>query len=117
DGAVTYYATYTAYSGHDILPQLMETTDFLKFHVLTLNGSAVQNKGMALFPRRINGAYVMLSRQDNENNFIMFSDNPHYWSDARMLQRPADMWESVKVGNCGSPIATEAGWLVLTHGV
>ncbi|MDR3672764.1 MAG: glycoside hydrolase family 130 protein [Holophaga sp.] len=117
DGTVTYYATYTAYNGHAILPQLIETRDFLHFRVLTLNGTAVQNKGMALFPRRIDGNYVMLSRQDDENLFIMFSDNPHYWSDSRMLLRPAELWESVKIGNCGSPIETEAGWLVITHGV
>jgi predicted GH43/DUF377 family glycosyl hydrolase len=117
DGTVMYYATYTAYNGHAILPQLIETQDFLHFRVLTLNGSAVQNKGMALFPRRIDGNYAMLSRQDDENLFIMFSDNPHYWSDPKMLLRPAEMWESVKIGNCGSPIETEAGWLVITHGV
>jgi predicted GH43/DUF377 family glycosyl hydrolase len=117
DGSVMYYATYTAYNGHAILPQLIETQDFLHFRVLTLNGTAVQNKGMALFPRRIDGNYAMLSRQDDENLFIMFSDNPHYWSDPQVLLRPAEVWESVKIGNCGSPIETEAGWLVITHGV
>jgi len=117
DGTVTYYATYTAYNGHDILPQLIETTDFLHFNILTLNGDAVQNKGMALFPRRIGGRYVMLSRQDNENLFIMFSDSPHHWTAPRIILRPSAMWESVKLGNCGSPIETEEGWLVITHGV
>jgi len=117
DGSAMYYATYTAYNGHAILPQLIETKDFLHFRILTLNGSAVQNKGMALFPRRIDGNYVMLSRQDDENLFIMSSDNPHHWSDSTVLLRPAEMWESVKIGNCGSPIETEAGWLVVTHGV
>lgn len=117
DGSVMYYATYTAYNGRAILPQLIETQDFLNFRVLTLNGSAVQNKGMALFPRKIGGRYVMLSRQDDENLFIMFSDNVHYWNDPEILMRPAEVWESVKVGNCGSPIETEAGWLVITHGV
>jgi len=117
DGSVMYYATYTAYNGRSILPQLIETKDFLHFRVLTLNGSAVQNKGMALFPRRINGRYAMLSRQDDENIFIMFSDSPHYWSDPQVILRPSEMWESVKIGNCGSPIETEAGWLVITHGV
>ena len=117
DGSVMYYATYTAYNGRVILPQLIETEDFLHFRVLTLNGSAVQNKGMALFPRRIHGRYAMLSRQDDENVLIMFSDNPHYWSDPQILLRPAAVWESVKVGNCGSPIETGAGWLVITHGV
>ncbi|MDB6120540.1 MAG: glycosidase [Verrucomicrobiaceae bacterium] len=117
DGSVMYYATYTAYNGRAILPQLIETQDFLHFRVLTLNGSAVQNKGMALFPRRINGRYAMLSRQDDENLLIMFSDNPHHWNDPQMLLRPASAWESVKVGNCGSPIETPEGWLVITHGV
>ncbi len=117
DGSIQYYATYTAYSGRAILPQLIETTDFLHFRILTLNGSAVQNKGMALFPRRINGRYVMLSRQDDENLFIMFSDNPHFWSDQQMILRPAEFWEAGKIGNCGSPLETEAGWLVITHAV
>ena len=117
DGSIMYYATYTAYNGRTILPQFIETQDFLHFRVLTLNGGAVQNKGMALFPRRIDGRYAMLSRQDDENLFIMFSDNPHFWNDAQILMRPAEAWESVKVGNCGSPIETEAGWLVITHGV
>lgn len=117
DGHVLYYATYTAYNGRAILPQLIETEDFLHFRMLTLNGSAVQNKGMALFPRRVNGRYAMLSRQDDENLFLMYSDSPHHWSDPRIILRPAEMWESVKIGNCGSPIETEAGWLVITHGV
>ncbi len=117
DGTVKYYATYTAYNGHSILPQLIETEDFLHFRILTLNGSAVQNKGMALFPRRINGRYAMLSRQDDENLFIMFSDNPHFWNDPEIILRPNEMWNSVKIGNCGSPIETDAGWLVITHGV
>lgn len=117
DGSVMYCATYTAYNGRNILPQFIETQDFLHFRVLTLNGSAVQNKGMALFPRRIGGRYAMLSRQDDQNLFIMFSDNPHHWSDPQVILRPVEMWESVKIGNCGSPIETEAGWLVITHGV
>lgn len=117
DGTASYYATYTAYNGRAILPQLIETQDFLHFRVLTLNGSAVQNKGMALFPRRIGGRYAMLSRQDDENLFVMFSDNPHYWNDPHLILRPSEAWESVKLGNCGSPVETEAGWLVITHGV
>jgi len=117
DGSALYYATYTAYNGRAILPQLIETKDFLRFRVLTLNGGAVKNKGMALFPRRVGGRYAMLARQDDENLTIMSSDNPHYWSDPQVLLRPAETWESVKVGNCGSPIETEAGWLVITHGV
>ncbi len=117
DGSVLYYATYTAYNGRAILPQLLETVDFLHFRALTLNGSAVQNKGMAFFPRRIDGRYAMISRQDDENLFLMYSDNPHFWSDPKVLQRPSEPWEMVKIGNCGSPIETDAGWLVITHGV
>jgi predicted GH43/DUF377 family glycosyl hydrolase len=117
DGSVIYYATYTAYNGRAILPQLLETTDFLNFRAVTLNGRAVQNKGMAFFPRRIGGRYAMISRQDDENLYVMFSDNAHFWSDPRLLRRPRQSWEAVKIGNCGSPIETEAGWLVLTHGV
>jgi predicted GH43/DUF377 family glycosyl hydrolase len=117
DGSVIYYATYTAYNGRVILPQLLETTDFLHFRAVTLNGSAVQNKGMALFPRRIAGRYAMISRQDDENLFLMFSGNPHFWSEPKLLRKPGEPWENVKIGNCGSPIETEAGWLVITHGV
>ena len=117
DGSVIYYATYTAYNGRVILPQLIETADFLNFRVLTLNGQAVQNKGMALFPRRMDGRYVMLTRQNDEDLFLTFSDNPHFWGDSVLLEEPQQPWEFVKLGNCGSPIETEAGWLVLTHGV
>lgn len=117
DGSVVYYATYTAYSGHDILPQLIETVDFSHFRISTLSGCAVRNKGMAMFPRRVGGMYAMLSRQDDENLFIMFSDNPHHWSDPQVILRPSEVWESVKIGNCGSPVETDAGWLVITHGV
>jgi predicted GH43/DUF377 family glycosyl hydrolase len=117
DGTSTYYATYTAYDGSAIHPQLIETRDFLDFSVRTLGGNAVRNKGMALFPRRVNGRYAMLSRQDDENLFIVFSDHPRIWNDARLLMRPAEFWEAGKIGNCGSPLETEAGWLVVTHGV
>jgi predicted GH43/DUF377 family glycosyl hydrolase len=117
DGSVLYYATYTAYNGRAILPQLLETTDFLHFRALTLNGRAVQNKGMAMFPRRIHGRYAMISRQDDENLFLMFSDHPHFWTDPKLLRKPGEEWEAVKIGNCGSPMETEAGWLVITHGV
>ncbi len=117
DGTVIYYATYTAYNGRAILPQLLETSDFLSFRARTLNGRAVQNKGMAFFPRRIDGRYAMISRQDDENVFLMYSDNPHFWSEPRILRRPSYPWQGVKIGNCGSPIETEAGWLVITHGV
>jgi predicted GH43/DUF377 family glycosyl hydrolase len=117
DGSVMYYATYTAYNGRVILPQLIETTDFVNFRVLTLNGQAVQNKGMALFPRRIDGRYAMLTRQDDESLYLAFSDNPHFWGDSQLLLVPRQPWEIVKLGNCGSPIETKDGWLVLTHGV
>jgi predicted GH43/DUF377 family glycosyl hydrolase len=117
DGRLNYYATYTAYDGKITLPQLLETPDFVHFKFNTLNGPAVQNKGMALFPRKINGQYAMLSRQDDENIFIMLSDNIHFWTDPKLVLAPAQPWEFIKMGNCGSPIETEAGWLVLSHGV
>jgi predicted GH43/DUF377 family glycosyl hydrolase len=117
DGTVCYYATYTAYNGRAILPQLIETMDFQNFRVLTLNGRAVQNKGMALFPRRIGDRFAMISRQDDENLHLMFSDNLHFWNDPQLLKTPAQCWEAVKIGNCGSPIETPEGWLVITHGV
>lgn len=117
DHTITYYATYTAYSGFTILPQLIETTDFTTFKIITLNGKAVQNKGMALFPRRVKGKYVMLSRQDNENNHIMFSEQLHFWQKSKIIQRPVHPWEFIQIGNCGSPLETDEGWLVLTHGV
>jgi len=117
DGSVSYYATYTAYDGRRIMPQLIETDDFNRFRIRTLAGSAIQNKGMALFPRRIDGRYVMLSRYDDENLFLMFSQDRHYWCDPQLLLQPAYDWEFAKIGNCGSPIETDAGWLVMTHGV
>jgi predicted GH43/DUF377 family glycosyl hydrolase len=117
DGTFTYYATYTAYDGKIILPQLLETPDFVHFKFNTLNGPAAQNKGMALFPRKIEGRYAMISRQDDENILLMFSDNIHFWQSPEVLLPPAQPWEFLKIGNCGSPIETEAGWLVLSHGV
>lgn len=117
NGTKTYYATYTAYDGKTILPQLMQTDDFLHYKVSTLNGKAVQNKGMALFPRMINNQYAMLSRQDNENLFLMFSENIHFWYEMNPLLKPTYPWEFMQVGNCGTPIETDEGWLVLTHGV
>jgi predicted GH43/DUF377 family glycosyl hydrolase len=117
NGEVTYFATYTAFNGFRILPQLIETTDFISFNIITLNGKAVQNKGMALFPRKINGKYVMLSRQDGENNHIMYSDNLHFWHNSQIIQEPKQPWEFIQIGNCGSPIEINEGWLVLTHGV
>jgi predicted GH43/DUF377 family glycosyl hydrolase len=117
DGSATYYATYTAYNGFDILPQLLETTDFLTFRMHTISGKAAQNKGIALFPRKINGNFVMLSRQDGVNNYIMFSDSIRHWDEAELLQEPAHPLEFVQVGNCGSPVETSKGWLALFHGV
>src|SRR6476660_1643735 len=117
DGRVCYYATYTAYDGRMILPQMLETEDFLHFKVSTLNGPEVRNKGFALFPRMVNGQYAMLSRQDNENIYLMYSDMPHFWYSKALIAKPTYPWEFVQLGNCGSPIETEAGWLVLTHGV
>ena len=117
DGRVCYYATYTAYDGRTVLPQMLETEDFLHFRVDTLNGPEVRNKGFALFPRLVNGQYAMLSRQDNENIFLMYSDMPHFWYTKELIAKPTHPWEYVQLGNCGSPIETEAGWLVLTHGV
>jgi predicted GH43/DUF377 family glycosyl hydrolase len=117
DGAISYYATYTAYDGRRIMPQLIETNDFNRFRVRTLAGSAIQNKGMALFPRRIDGRYAMLSRYDDENLFLMLSEDRHFWCEPQLLLQPAYGWEFAKIGNCGSPIETDAGWLVITHGV
>lgn len=117
DSSITYYATYTAYNGKTVQPQFLETPDFLHFKFTTLSGPAVANKGMALFPRKIKGAYAMLSRQDAENIYVMFSDRLHFWHDAQLVLKPAFPWEFVQLGNCGSPIETEAGWLVISHGV
>ncbi|MGD0299877.1 MAG: glycoside hydrolase family 130 protein [Bryobacteraceae bacterium] len=117
DGTYIYYATFTAYDGRVVMPELVETSDFLFFRFITLNGPGAQNKGMALFPRKIDGHYAMLSRQDNENIYLMFSDNVHFWNECKPLLKPAFPWELVQLGNCGSPIETDAGWLVLSHGV
>jgi len=117
DGTRTYYATYTAYDGTLILPQFIETQDFLHFKFITLNGPAARNKGMALFPRKINGLYAMLGRQDYENIYVIFSDHLHFWNTAKLVLKPKFPWEFIQMGNCGSPIETEAGWLVLSHGV
>jgi predicted GH43/DUF377 family glycosyl hydrolase len=116
-GEVTYYATYTAYDGHQILPQLLETKDFVTFRVSTLTGRAAHNKGMALFPRKVHGRYVALGRHDNVNNYVMHSDDVREWREASLVQQPERPWELIQLGNCGSPLETEAGWLVITHGV
>lgn len=117
DGSITYYATYTAYNGHDILPQIIETKDFTTFKMITLNGEFSKNKGMALFPRKINGKYMMISRVDGENLYLMSSDNIHFWQQAELIKAPENSWEFVQIGNCGSPIETDKGWILITHGV
>ena len=117
DGSRTYYATYTAYDGKLILPQFIETSDFLHFKFITLNGPAARNKGMALFPRKIGGQYAMLGRQDYENIYVILSDHLHFWDTAKLVVKPKFPWEFIQMGNCGSPIETDAGWLVLSHGV
>jgi len=117
DGTHVYYATFTAFDGKVIMPQLVQTSDFLLFRFITLNGPAAENKGMALFPRKINGLYAMLSRQDNENIYLMFSDSVYFWYERKVLLKPTFSWELIQLGNCGSPIETDAGWLVLSHGV
>jgi predicted GH43/DUF377 family glycosyl hydrolase len=117
NGEHIYFATFTAYDGRVIVPELLETSDFLRFRFISLNGSQAENKGMALFPRKVHGAYAMISRQDNENIFLMRSDNVHFWNERRLLLKPEFPWELVQIGNCGSPIETKEGWLVLSHGV
>ena len=117
DGSVVYYATYTAFDGFEILPQLIETPDFVSFRIATLNGQRAHSKGMALFPRMIGGRYAALSRHDNENNYLMLSDEVRFWHDSEIIQVPVQPWELMQIGNCGSPMETEAGWLVITHGV
>ena len=117
NGEVTYYATYSAYDGITVLPKLLLTKDFYHFTVRPINGEVAQNKGMALFPRKINGKYAMLCRGDGMNNFISFSDDITVWREAKMLQQPEYPWELVQIGNCGSPIETPDGWLLITHGV
>jgi predicted GH43/DUF377 family glycosyl hydrolase len=117
NGAVRYYATYTAYSDNAIVPQLIETEDFVSFNMSTLNGPEIHNKGIALFPRKIGGQYAMLSRQGNENIYLMLSEHSHFWYTKREIVAPVEPWEFVQLGNCGSPIETDRGWLVLIHGV
>jgi predicted GH43/DUF377 family glycosyl hydrolase len=117
DGKTAYFGTYTAYDGRNVLPQLFVTEDFRHFKFTTLNGPGAQNKGMALFPRKIQGRFAMLSRQDGENIFLTYSDNLHFWPETQRVMEPLYPWEFTKVGNCGSPIETDAGWLVLSHGV
>lgn len=117
DDTVTYFATYTAFDGHQILPQLLQTADFDEFDVSTMSGSTARNKGIAIFPRRIGGRFVALGRHDNVNNFLMTSHDVRVWDEATVIQEPERPWELLQLGNCGSPLETEAGWLVITHGV
>jgi predicted GH43/DUF377 family glycosyl hydrolase len=117
DGQIRYYATYTAYDGTTVMPKMLDTTDFYHFRILPLHGEIAQNKGMALFPRKVNGRYAMLCRLDGFNNYISYSDNINIWRDAKLLQQPLFPWEFIQIGNGGSPIETPEGWLVITHGV
>ncbi len=117
NGEIFYYATYTAYSGFEILPMMLRTEDFLSFKFCAMAGAVVKNKGMALFPRKIDGKYTMISRIDGENMYLMKSDSIDFWDKAHLFQRPKHPWEFYQIGNCGSPIETSEGWLLLTHGV
>src|SRR6185436_10260986 len=112
DGSVTYYATYTAYNGREISPKILETKDFYHFTFKPLYGEGALNKNLALFPRKINGKYVMLSRIDGASNYIMFSDELNIWEKPILLQEPKFPWEFIQIGNCGSPLETESGWLI-----
>ena len=116
-GQKTYYATYTAYSGKAIRSELIETSDFLSFRMRPLQGTAARNKGMALFPRKIDGKYAMIARQDNENLYLIYSDDLYRWDGGEAILKPQFPWEFVQIGNCGSPIELDEGWLLLTHGV
>jgi len=117
DGTMIYYATYTAYDGSMIMPKLLQTSDFYNFKMRPLHGAGAQNKNLALFPRKIKGKYVMLSRIDGWNNYIMYSNDINLWDEPKLLQRPQHPWEFTQIGNCGSPLETDRGWLVITHGV
>ena len=117
DGSNRVMATYTAYNGHTILPKLISTEDFYTFRVMPLHGAGAQNKNLALFPRKIKGKYAMLARIDGVNNYIMYSDRVTQWNDPILLQEPRYAWEFTQIGNCGSPLWTAEGWLVITHGV
>jgi predicted GH43/DUF377 family glycosyl hydrolase len=116
-GRKTYYATYTAYTGRAIRSELLETSDFQSFRMTPLDGAAARNKGMALFPRRIDGKYAMIARQDNENLYLIYSNDLYRWDGGQAILKPQFPWEFVQIGNCGSPIELDEGWLLLTHGV
>jgi predicted GH43/DUF377 family glycosyl hydrolase len=117
DNSEKIFATYTAYNGHTILPKLISTEDFYSFNVMPLRGDGAHNKNLAIFPRRIKGKYAMLSRIDGVNNYLMYSDRPTEWNNPVRIQEPRYPWEFTQIGNCGSPLWTEEGWLVITHGV
>lgn len=117
DGSEIVYATYTAYDGHTILPKLLSTEDFINFRIMPMHGKGAQNKNFALFPKKINGKYAVLARVDGVNNYLMFSDRPTLWNDPIKIQEPKFPWEFTQIGNCGSPLWTNEGWLVITHGV
>lgn len=117
NGRRIYYATYTAYSGRAIRSELIETSDFISFRLSALKGNAARNKGMALFPRKIDGKYAMIARQDNENLYLIYSDDLYTWDGGQPILKPEFPWEFVQIGNCGSPIELDEGWLLLTHGV
>jgi predicted GH43/DUF377 family glycosyl hydrolase len=117
NGRSIYYATYTAYSGRAIRSELIETSDFLSFRLSALKGNAARNKGMALFPRKIDGKYAMIARQDNENLYLIYSDDLYTWDGGLPILKPEFPWEFIQIGNCGSPIELDEGWLLLTHGV
>ncbi len=116
-GVRTYYATYTAYTGRAIRSELLATRDFVSFRMSPLSGSATSNKGMALFPRKIDGQYAMIARQDNENLYLIYSNDLYTWNGGEVVLKPRFPWEFVQIGNCGSPIELDEGWLLLTHGV
>jgi predicted GH43/DUF377 family glycosyl hydrolase len=117
EGRKTYYATYTAYSGRAIRSELLATTDFMSFRLAPLGGAAARNKGMALFPRKVGGKYAMIARQDNENLYLIYSEDLYTWDGGQAILKPEFPWEFVQIGNCGSPIELDEGWLLLTHGV
>lgn len=117
NGDTIYYGTYTAYDGYTVLPKLIETKDFYTFKIFPLHGKYAKDKNLALFPRKINGKYAMISRIDGVNNYIMFSNKLHMWNSAKLLSEPGYSWELIQVGNGGSPIETDRGWLLITHGV
>jgi predicted GH43/DUF377 family glycosyl hydrolase len=117
DGSVEWLGTYTAYNGRQIQSEMLRTSDFRSFDLCPLSGSSARNKGMALFPRKVNGKYMMIGRQDGENLFLIQSDTLTEWGEGELILTPRYLWELVQIGNCGAPIELDEGWLLLTHGV